>query len=376
MTADESWIVPARELRPVDGSRAMRFHAGGQSEVPRLVQGGEGGTYLFKPYNQETREHLYEPALCDMVMWRRHLTAEDRAELDRRCAWPVLAVGEPGDVEGILVELAPQAMFERRLLPDGGTAETPRRLAELLRSPGRAEARGRRIGLERTYYEPPYKLAVLSDVFRTVDWLHEHGYVVGDLHPGNALFTVDPVPATFLIDCDSSVRMGGRGVMKQVDPEQYKLTGDVPFSRESDYYKFAWMVIRCVQEKSECWEPDTEVLGRVMSAGLAERLARCARGEEQQGLAEWLRVETAAWRGLVIGGRMFVSTDDATRRLWPPGVSAYGASPATVTAPTIVTPPPVTARVPAPRASGGAGVVVWVTAAVLLVLLLITFLGR
>ena len=163
--------------------------------------------------------------------------------------------------------------------------------------------------------------------------------------------------------------------MKQVDPEQYKLPGDVPFSRASDYYKFAWMVIRCVQEKSECWEPDTEVLRRVMSASLAERLARTARGEEPEELAEWLRVETATWRRLVVGGRMFVSTDEATRRLWPPGVSAYGASPAPVTT-LVAPPPPDTAPVPARRAFSNGGVVAAWFAMVLLLLIVLAFLGR
>ncbi|MFD0468781.1 hypothetical protein ACFQ0B_11030 [Nonomuraea thailandensis] len=135
--------------------------------------------------------------------------------LDRRCAWPIAAVGR-GRVTGILIRPAPEEMFAE--LRD---RRVPRHLDELTRSPERVNALREHYGTR--YYEPPYKLAVLGRLLSTVQWLHEQGYVVGDLQLRNAVFTIDPAPAVYLLDCDSCLPVGGRGALPEADPEQWKL---------------------------------------------------------------------------------------------------------------------------------------------------------
>ncbi|GAA0983230.1 hypothetical protein GCM10009555_054620 [Acrocarpospora macrocephala] len=327
---DSDWIISPRTLRPADGRDTMSFHGGGQSTRPTLVHGPGDEVYLLKRYNPETRESLHVPALRTMIHWRRELPRSERAELDARCAWPVSAVGRGDRPEGILVKLAPQEMFERQIPEDGVVIDMPRRVSDLTGMFEWSVRRAQRLRLDREYYEPPYKLALLGQLFETMDWLHQRGYVVGDLHPGNVLFAIDPRPAVFLLDCDSCIPPGGQGAMKQVDPDQYKLPpghqGE-PFTLQSDYYKFAWMVIRCIQERSESWDIEPGVLGHVMSPELVERLVACAKWEKPPGMREWLQIEASSWLGPVVDGRMFVGTGRQTRELWPKGLSAVSYQP-------------------------------------------------
>jgi hypothetical protein len=265
------------------------------------------------------------PALLGMIRWRRELPAADRAMLDDRCAWPIAAVGTPARVEGILVNLADGSMFERRTARSGAVTETPRHLDELTRGPDRARRISQHYEIKKAYYEPPYKLAVLGELLDTVTWLHGRGYAVGDLQLRNAVFTTDPRPKAFLLDCDSCVPLNGEGAMPPVDPEQWKLPLDqqgAPFDATSDFYKFAWAVVRCVQETVETWRPDREALCRVMRSDLADTLIECGRTLPPPGARERLREAAAVWPRMVIGDRLYVSVDAYIKKPWPIGESA------------------------------------------------------
>jgi hypothetical protein len=211
----------------------------------------------------------------------------------------------------------------------------PRHLDELMRGRLSAERIARNFQLKKAYYEPPYKLAVLGELLDTVNWLHDHGYAVGDLQPRNAVFTLEPRPWVMLLDCDSCVPLGREGALPQVDPEHFKLPRDqrgVPFDRRSDYYKFALSVVRCVQESAQTWEPDRKVLSRVMRTDLVETLIECSRALPPPGTQSRLRGAASSWPRLVIGERIFVSTDDSLKKLWPADTSAIEASGAADTA--------------------------------------------
>ncbi|WP_283137849.1 hypothetical protein [Rhizohabitans arisaemae] len=337
-------VDPLRLADPGLPDRGLR--AGGQADDMRLCTGPDLEQYVYKRYSEDTIAGMREKMLIDMVRWRRELPAEERAELDRRCAWPVAAVGGPGYVQGILIRLAPPAMFEQHTLPDGRTRVSPRHLDVLTRGPERA----RRIGT--TYYEPPYKLAVLGQLLSTVNWLHTRGYAVGDLQLRNAVFTVDPRPEVFLLDCDSCVPLSGVGALARVDPEIYQLPEGMQgaaFDANSDYYKFAWAVVRCVQENAETFAIDQEVLKRVMTTPYVELLAECCRTLPPQGTRERLREAAALWPRLVAPGRLSVNIDGYIKEPWPPGRSAVVAKPPiTASRPQATIPAP---RIPAERAT-------------------------
>lgn len=380
MSSELPLIISPGKLTPARRGDAVQLQAGGQAVgLSRVVVPG-GATYLVKRYSEETIGQLRIPRLLDMIRWRRNLSPADRAELDRRCAWPLAAVGTSQRVEGILIAEAPAEMFEHRTSPTGKVTRVPRHLDALIRSPKAAERTAEKLGLKKAYYEPPYKLAVLGELLDTVNWLHDRGYAVGDLQPRNAIFTLEPRPQVFLLDCDSCVPLGGEGALPQVDPELYKLPEgqrDVRFDQRSDYYKFALSVVRCIQESAQTWRPDREILSRVMRTELVDTIIECARALPPPEARSRLRGAASVWPRLVSGERMYVSTDATLRQAWPSGVSAVDGDPAPAPpAPgPVPVPPPRPAPAPAPpstsQSSGsGAGAVLVVVVLILVVLLL------
>lgn len=377
MSADElPMIIAPDELSLTDRGDAAHFQAGGQTVgLSRVVAPG-GATYLVKRYSEETVAELRIARLLDMIRWRRNLSAEDRAELDRRCAWPLAAVGTRRRVEGILMLEAPAEMFEQRTTSSGRITQAPRHLDALIRSPRAAGRTGERFGLKKAYYEPPYKLAVLGELLDTVNWLHDHGYAVGDLQPRNAVFTLEPRPQVFLLDCDSCVPLGGEGALPQVDPELYKLPEGqrhALFDQRSDYYKFALSVVRCVQESAQTWQPDREILSRVMRTELVDTIVECARVLPPPEARGRLRSAASVWPRLVSGERMFVSTDDTLRKAWPPDTSAVdGAQVPDPRPPAPMPGPGPTPPVPAPTpTSGPSGAKVALTVALIILMVIV-----
>ncbi|MEV6862108.1 hypothetical protein AB0M44_14065 [Streptosporangium subroseum] len=355
--------VEEHELAFVDGGPVLRD--GGQTQGLRLCAAPDKERYLYKRYRPETKAELRIDPLLRMIRWRRELPEGERRELDARCAWPIAAVGTAAEVHGVLVRLADDTMFERRTSRTGAIVEAPRHLDELTRSPERAQRISTHFEIKKAYYEPPYKLAVLGELLETINWLHEHGWAVGDLQLRNAVFTIEPRPRTYLLDCDSCVPLNGPGPMPPVDPEQWKRPVEqqgAPFDAKSDYYKFAWAVIRCVQETVETWRPDRAVLCAVMRSDLADTLIECGRTLPPAGTREQLREAAAVWPRLVIGNRLFINADQYTRMPWPVGHSAMPPAGVQTSGPaTVQKPPPVPAR----QGSG------WAIAAVVAILLVI-----
>ncbi|NJP94084.1 hypothetical protein HCN51_32400 [Nonomuraea sp. FMUSA5-5] len=321
-------VVDEADLKPAADAAAYQLRPGGQARsLTPCEVAGVPGRLLFKRYDEETLAGLDEDALLAMVRWRRELPRQDRAALDRRCAWPVAAVRSStgsdaaphgdGRIVGILIRPAPEQMFVG--LRD---RMVPRHLDELTRSPDRVEALREQYGTR--YYEPPYKLAVLGRLLSTVQWLHERGYVVGDLQLRNAVFTIDPAPAVYLLDCDSCVPAGGRGALPEADPEQWKLPREGAFTPESDYYKLAWALVRCLQESAETWTLDEAALARVLPSRHITLIKQCLDGPpESVDTARW-RAAGESWRWLVTPGRIYVETDANLREAWRRGRSAVG----------------------------------------------------
>jgi hypothetical protein len=310
-------VVEEADLTPTPDAETYALRPGGQARSLTSCEVKDvPGRFLFKRYDEETLAGLDKDALLAMVRWRRALPLQDRASLDRRCAWPVAVVWADG-VTGILIRPAPERMFT-----ESRDRLVPRHLDELTRSPERVSALREQYGTR--YYEPPYKLAVLGRLLSTVQWLHERGYVVGDLQPRNAVFSVDPVPEVFLLDCDSCVPIGGRGALPEADPEQWKLPAEAGFSPESDYYKFAWAVVRCLQESAEAWSLDEEALTRVLPTRHLRLIRQCLDGaREPVDTARW-RAAGESWRWLVTPEHIYVETDSNLREAWPRGRSAAG----------------------------------------------------
>ncbi|WP_067804362.1 hypothetical protein [Actinomadura formosensis] len=293
--------------------------AGGQSTRLTRCVGPDGGEYVFKSYTPEVRESVRPDALAAMTSWRLGLSAADRAELDRRCAWPRAVVMDGREVQGVLMRPAPVAMFE---VANGRTRtwSLPRHLDALARSEGQA----RKLGFD--YYPAPVKLAVLGRMLRTMLWLHERGYAVGDLQPRNALFSFDGRAAeVLLVDCDACVPLSGEPAHAPRDPEAWKAPGSGPFGVRTDMFKFAWLVVRSLQENTVSTALDPGRLRAVMQSRTCDVLVELCAGRHPADAVALLRDKASVWPALVTPHALYVQTDDSMRRQWRPD----GAPPAT-----------------------------------------------
>ncbi|MFA1538500.1 hypothetical protein [Actinomadura monticuli] len=300
--------VQAADLAPV----GVLAPPGGQSARLARCIAPDGGEYVFKTYTPEVRGEVRLPALAAMADWRLGLGGDERAELDRTCAWPRSVVMDGRAVQGVLVRPAPAAMF----LDANGHSKAwslPRHLDAL----ARPEAKARKLGFE--YYPPPVKLAVLARVLRTMLWLHGHGYAVGDLQPRNALFSFDGATAdVLLVDCDACVPLSGEPAHAQRDPADWKAPWPEPFGVRTDLYKFALLVVRSLQENTAAPATDRDRLRAVMQTRTCDVLVELCRGGRPADAVELLRDKASVWPTLVTPRALYVQTDASMRRRWHP----------------------------------------------------------
>ncbi|MCX5172578.1 hypothetical protein ACWD4Z_09490 [Streptomyces antibioticus] len=310
-----------------------RLPGGGQAAELRTCEVPGLGRQLFKRYLPQTRDDLDAGALADLVAWRHELPGTERELLDRRCAWPRAVVTDADGVCGVLMAPAPQA-FMQTVRRKNQVMTLPRALDNLART--RTSA-GR---LDMPYYEPPVKLAVLGRLVETAQWLHGHGWAVGDLQPRNALFTLDGGARVHLIDCDSCARLHGKSPFPPGDPEGWKLPEAGRFDEHSDYYKIAWSVVRCVQDNLESTRIDrAALLGCVTTPTLELLTDACQALPLPDARERWASLATG-WPRLVTDRGMYVTVDGSLRKRWtPPAVQTPAPQPTRAPQPDSVPPP-------------------------------------
>ncbi|GAA3230979.1 hypothetical protein [Actinocorallia longicatena] len=283
---------------------------GGQSSGLFRCKAPDGEIYLLKTYTDEVQQSLRPMPLQELIMMRGMLGPEERAELDARCAWPRAAVIKDTAINGVLIPPASAEMFET-VAGRTKTQTRPRHLEGLARPP---DAAGR-IGLP--YYEIPQKLAILSGYFDTMRWLHDRGYAIGDLQPRNALFSADGA-RVLLIDCDSCVPLLGTPAFVAQDPEIWKTPGEEAFTIRTDLYKFAWMIVRCVQENLESRTVRRDLLLPAMQGAVCDLLEALCAGADLENASNLLRGKATLWRVLVVGDALYVRNDRSLRARWEP----------------------------------------------------------
>ena len=144
---------------------------------------------LFKKY---VNPPVHVARLDRLVTWRNSLSGEAREFLDSRCAWPLVAVTENGQIVGFLMRSAPDEFWADM----GGELHTVE-LQHLIHTAG-AKAFG--IGLPG----PEQRLALVESLADTLAFLEAHEFVYGDVNERNVLWTLKDRPRVFLIDCDNA----------------------------------------------------------------------------------------------------------------------------------------------------------------------------
>ncbi|WP_157982400.1 lipopolysaccharide kinase InaA family protein [Nocardiopsis sp. FIRDI 009] len=206
-------------------------------KINKAVGGGWGVAY--KEYSPAVLPELDAAALAAQVDLPRTLSAEEGRWLCDKTAWPAAVVQRNGRTCGLLMRLVPdQFQFTFRSL--AGTSGGTRRLANLeylLNTDTYVAGIGLNIS-ERD------RVMLLADLAATLKRLHRIGITVGDLSPKNLLFTTDPEPECFLIDCDA-MRLQGITTLPQAETPDWQIpAGEEKATRSSDVYKFALLAIR------------------------------------------------------------------------------------------------------------------------------------
>ncbi|PWK65222.1 hypothetical protein BCL76_113209 [Streptomyces sp. CG 926] len=287
------------------------FRGAGQARSLDLCQAPGHPMVLIKWYTADARNELNRHALDALVAWRSGLEPSDRAELDRRCAWPRATVTDDDGVCGVLIAPAGED-FGDTLRRGGRSVARPRAIDDLART---REAAAR---VQLPYYEAPLKLAVLARLVETTQWLHSHGFAVGDLQPKNALFATEGGIRVHLIDCDSCVFLDGAPVFPPADPESWKLPGARGFSEVTDYGKLAWSVVRSVQENLEATTIDEAGLRAVIDSRTLETIVACSRGEVLPETPGVWASRARTWPRLVTPSGLYVTVDGSLLRRWDP----------------------------------------------------------
>jgi hypothetical protein len=156
-------------------------------------------------YKEFTVDHAGQARSAEAtVAFRAALSSAERTELDMYSVWPrAVVVDESEVVCGLLMPLIPQAFYCRMTDPHSGhIAARLRGLSWLIASPRQRAAA--KIDLGEVSHTD--RLILLALLVYIIGWLHERGWVFGDLSFGNVTFALNP-PRVLLLDCDGTASL-------------------------------------------------------------------------------------------------------------------------------------------------------------------------
>jgi hypothetical protein len=202
---------------------------GGQGQVFKVK--GRKPALVFKKYIVPGADPVALQKLVDLPTTMR---SGDRDHLLSHTAWPLARVMHKGILSGFIMQAIPDRFVGRN---QAGTKKL-RELQYLLFEPrplwgdlGPPDVEGR--------------INVARQVTTLIQFLHSYSLVIGDVSMSNILWAEEDPPGIFLIDCDSTRRVGSRPVMPQPHTPEWDdplLTGGSDL--DTDRYKLALVVGR------------------------------------------------------------------------------------------------------------------------------------
>ncbi|MBM9509643.1 hypothetical protein [Actinacidiphila acididurans] len=271
--------APAVALAGLDRERLLG--KGGQGEVWAIRGAMVNGSWpvAYKQYAPDSLREADTAALDAMVRFVPSLEAAAGRWLCEHTAWPAALVEDAdGTVRGFLMRQVPQE-YVRRLATRPDKPEIAG--VEFLLNP---RPYLDRIGIDLGDRQ---RLQLLMNVAGLLDGLHRLGVAVGDLSPKNLLFTLDPQPSCFFIDCDA-MALGGRSVLRQTETPGWELPIGEPLATPAgDRFKFSLLAVRLFLGDQE--DRDVAALAAVSPRlGELARLGLSATPGERPPLREWL----------------------------------------------------------------------------------------
>jgi|APSaa5957512493_1039668.scaffolds.fasta_scaffold06251_2 DNA-binding helix-hairpin-helix protein with protein kinase domain len=224
-----------------------------RSSLYEIGQGAEGRVFGFQndPSIVYKEYHLTEGhppdagALKRLIDLPKRWTAEEFSWIQDHTAWPQTAVFDGGILRGYLMRRIPDSFLRKH-----GVRNKP---AEICCDWNYLSMRNRFLNNPNIFSEVPVPdtqnlLDLISSLARTIEILHRHDVVIGDLSGRNLLWTDTPSWQVLLIDCDGFRVRGVTSVnhAKQTpDWEDPALRSSVT-TQSSDIYKLGLAAFRAI----------------------------------------------------------------------------------------------------------------------------------
>lgn len=229
--------------------------------LTKIGQGGQGVVYrapnvttkfaasmVYKEYKVQTLADIDFSALAAMPALVEDSLSHSQAErLIAAAAWPCALIEDNGTTSGFVMPAIPDEFFISLTTVKGSSACTAE-FQHLLNHPSVLAARGITIDDAQRY-------SLLREVASTLAFMHQHGVCVGDISPKNLLFSLDPHPAVYFIDCDA-MRINGVSVLPQVETPGWQVpAGEELATVYTDAYKLGLLALRLLAGDHDSTNP-------------------------------------------------------------------------------------------------------------------------
>lgn len=195
----------------------QRRDLGPPGSLTELGRGGEGVVFdvanrpgiVFKEYLPRTGLVLRRDALERLVALPQQMTEAERRIIMSRTAWPTTVVVDGARLIGYLMPRIPDPYWRTH-----GARHDPRRVVcdwNFLAYQKQWSA-STAIVSDVPRIEGRQVVALVMDLAATMRVLHRHDIVMGDVSGRNLLWTDQPEPRVFSIDCDAFRPEGGDAV--------------------------------------------------------------------------------------------------------------------------------------------------------------------
>jgi len=226
--------------------------SGALYRVPDYRLPGDHAKLVYKEFVSYLAEKAWSADAA--VSFREMLNQGGRDELDRYAAWPRALVEDGDDVTGFLMPLVPDGFSCDREDPDTGVVRPYLREMQWLIA-SKQQRHYARIDLPDA--ELPDRLALLAQLVYILAFLHEHGWVFGDLSFRTVVFALNPL-RIMLLRCDGAAALTDfdrrqASTPMWVPPESSFWTSSqqqgMQYERQdtlTDVYKLGLAVLRCL----------------------------------------------------------------------------------------------------------------------------------
>ena len=267
--------------------------------LEQINQGGEGRIFefvndqatIYKEFFFSSRHPPNLTALQQLITVMESCSEKERAYIESRTVWPKVAVTDRGRLRGYIMKRVPAQFF--RLY---GLRNRPRKVLcdwNYLSMRDRYENNPRLVS-EIPKPNAAQTSALIADLARTVQELHRHDVIVGDMSGQNLIWTDQPSWHVMLIDCDSFRKRGSTGVNypKETPDWEDPVVQQGRTNQQSDIYKLGVAAYRAVWAATTHLPP-SDLANRPPPAGVPAALPslidRSTGTGERPSATEWVQ---------------------------------------------------------------------------------------